>query len=214
MKAGRGRLEARHCGSPETTRRGGHMRKTILSGTLLVLMSAVLGATVFREQVAQAAQAILPVRVTNTAADPVQVSGKVAIDGAVEVTAAAADQPYQETVHFNQSAATCTNFVCEATFAAVPAGKRLVVTYLSATYGLSPGGTLATVELGINGSFNRPSIVLPAERSGFDSYVASGPVTFYVDAGNKPTLDRQGQFVQPASLTASASIVGYLPPAS
>lgn len=190
------------------------MRKTIFAALLFLLLSALFGATLFREQVAQAAQAILPVRVMNTAAEPVPVSGTVAIAGSVQVAAPAADEPYQATIHFNQGPGTCTNFVCEATFATVPAGKRLVITYVSARYGLSPGGTLATVELGINGNFNRPSIILPAERSGFDTVVASGPVTFYVDAGDKPTLDLQGQFVQPASLTASASIVGYLSNAS
>ena len=190
------------------------MRKAILSSALLLLMSAVLGATVFREQVAQAAQAILPVRVMNSPTEPVPVQGTVSINGAVQVAAAAADVPYQETVHFNQGPATCTQFVCEATFATVPAGKRLVVTFVSAVYGLSPGGTLASVELGINGSFSRPSILMPAEKSGFDTYIASGPVTFYVPAGDNPTLGLQGQFVQPASLTASATIVGYLTPAS
>jgi hypothetical protein len=55
---------------------------------------------------------------------------------------------------------------------------------------------------------------LPAERIGFDTVLASGPVTFYVDAGNTPTLELQGQFVQPASLSVTASIVGYLTPSS
>ena len=82
------------------------------------------------------------------------------------------------------------------------------------TYGLSPGGTGANVELGINGSFSEPSILLPAQRTGFDTHLASGPVTFYVDAGDEPTLGLKGQFVQPASLTASASIVGYLVPST
>jgi len=38
-------------------------------------------------------------------------------------------------------------------------------------------------------------------------------VTFFVSAGDNPTLAMSGQFVQPASLTVSASIVGYLEPA-
>ena len=189
------------------------MRRIVVSGVLLLLCSCVLGATVFREEVAQAAQAILPVRVMNTAAEPVPVTGTVSVNGAVQVSNPAT-QPYQETIHFNQSATTCTQFVCEVDFPAVPAGKRLAVTFVSATYGLSPGGTLASVELGINASFNEPSILLPAQRTGFDTYLASGPVTFYVDAGDEPTLELQGQFVQPASLTATASLVGFLIPAT
>ena len=189
------------------------MRRIVVSGVLLLLCSCGLGATVFQEQVAQAAQAILPVKVTNTAAEPVPVTGTVSVNGAVQVSSPAT-QPYQETIHFNQSATTCTQFVCLVDFPAVPAGKRLVVTYVSARYGLSPGGTGANVELGINGSFSEPSILLPAQRTGFDTHLASGPVTFYVDAGDEPTLGLNGQFVQPASLTASASIVGYLVPST
>jgi hypothetical protein len=50
------------------------MRRAVLAGVLLVLCSLVLGATVFREQVAQAAQAILPVKVVNDSSEPVPVS--------------------------------------------------------------------------------------------------------------------------------------------
>jgi hypothetical protein len=202
-------LEGRLFGSPVNEE--GVVRRFVIPSILVVLCSCVLGATLFREQVAQAAQAVLPVKVTNTAAEPVPVTGTVSVNGAVHVSDAAV-QPYQETIHFNQSATTCTQFVCEVDFPAVPAGKRLVVTYVSAQYGLSPNGTLASIELGINSSFSKPSILLPAQRSGFDTYLASGAVTFYVDAGDKPTLGLEGQFVQPASLTASASIVGYLIP--
>ena len=187
------------------------MRRVVIPGVGLLLCSCVLGATVFREQVAQAAQAILPVRVVNTAGEAVPVTGTVSVNGAVEVSSPAT-APYQKTIHFNQGPTTCTQFVCDVDFPAVPAGKRLVVTFASATYGLSPNGTLASVELGINSSFGEPSILLPAEKTGFDTYLASGPVTFYVDEGDKPTMDLQGQFVQPASLTASATIVGYLVP--
>jgi hypothetical protein len=49
------------------------MRRVLLSVGVLLLGAAILGATVFREQAAVAAQAILPVRVVNTAAEPVPV---------------------------------------------------------------------------------------------------------------------------------------------
>ncbi len=189
------------------------MRRIVFSGVLLLFCSCVLGATVFREEVAQAAQAVLMVKVVNSATEPVPVTGAVSVNGAVQVSSPAT-QPYQETIHFNQGPTTCTQFVCDVDFPAVPAGKRLVVTFVSARYGLSPGGTLASVELGINGSFSEPSILLPAERLGFDTYLASGSVTFYVEAGDQPTLGLLGQFVQPASLTATASIVGHLVPAT
>jgi hypothetical protein len=189
------------------------MRRIEISSVVLLLCSCVLGATVFREQVAQAAQAILPVKVTNTAAEAVPVTGTVSVNGAVQVSSPTT-LPYQKTIHFNQSETTCTQFVCEVDFPAVPAGKRLVVTFASAVYGLNPGGTGASVELGINSSFSQPSILLPAQRTGFDTYLASAPVTFYVNGGDTPTMGLQGQYVQPASLTASATIVGYLVPMS
>ena len=49
------------------------------------------------------------------------------MNGAVQVSSPAT-QPYQETIRFNQSETTCTQFVCLVDFPAVPAGKRLVVT--------------------------------------------------------------------------------------
>lgn len=56
------------------------MRRVVLTSVLLLLCSAVLGATVFREQVAQAAQAILPVKVVNTTAEAVPVSQQGVVD--------------------------------------------------------------------------------------------------------------------------------------
>ena len=49
------------------------MRRTIIPALLLVLVSVVLGATVFREQVAEAA-ATLNVFVTNDSSHPVPVA--------------------------------------------------------------------------------------------------------------------------------------------
>jgi hypothetical protein len=102
--------------------------------------------------------------------------------------------------------------VCQVSFPSVPRGKRLVITYASARYSLSSGGTDADVEVGVNGNVSdEPSILLPAPvRTGFDTYVASGPVTFYAEAGDVPTMLLEGVYVQPASNTATASIVGYL----
>jgi len=49
------------------------MRKTSMAIALVLTCSALLGITVFREQVAHAAQAILPVKIMNTSAEPVPV---------------------------------------------------------------------------------------------------------------------------------------------
>lgn len=192
------------------------MRRGLLLAALLVAVSAILGATVLREPIAVAASPFTNVIVGNTADKPVPVTGTVAIDGAVQVTStAAAPVPYQHAIFFNQSAETCTQFVCVVQFPAVPAGKRLVLTYASASYGLSPNGTAPSVRVGINGNgIDEPQINMPAPvRIGFDSYIASGPITLYADAGDVPTVSLGGQFVQPASITAQVGLVGHLIPA-
>src|SRR5215208_6458652 len=102
------------------------MRRIVVSGVLLLLCSSLLGAMVFREEVAQAAQAILPGKVTNTAAEPVPVTGTVSVNGAGAV-ADPATQPYQETSHIGQSETTCTQFGCEVDATAVPERKQQVV---------------------------------------------------------------------------------------
>jgi hypothetical protein len=181
------------------------MRRALLLALLLVAASAILGATVLREPIAVAASPFTNVIVGNTADKPVPVTGTVAIDGAVQVTStAAAPVPYQHAIFFNQSPETCTQFVCVVQFPAVPAG-----------YGLSQNGTAPSVRVGINGNgIDEPQINLPAPvRTGFDSYIASGPITLYADAGDVPTVSLGGQFVQPASTTAQVGLVGHLIPA-
>jgi hypothetical protein len=66
------------------------MRRVLVIATTLLVTSLVLGATVFRSQVASAAPAILNVFVTNDAANPVPVreqgTVKVNVDGTVNVS--------------------------------------------------------------------------------------------------------------------------------
>jgi hypothetical protein len=67
----------------------------------------------------------------------------------------------------------------------------------------------------VNGDASEPFILLPAPLPiNSISYVASGPVTFYVEAGDFPTLSLGGQSVSPLTNTAQVSIVGYLVAAS
>jgi hypothetical protein len=88
------------------------MRKAVLASVLLVLCSMVLGS-VFREDVAQAAQAIIPVKVVNTPAE------------AVPVREQATSQPVQAQVF--GSFVSGDNFSSEETVYTVPAGKMLVI---------------------------------------------------------------------------------------
>jgi hypothetical protein len=63
------------------------MRKTIGAAVVLVLGGMLLGGTVLRDQVAQAAQAVMQVNVVNPATSPVPVRQQGAADVNVTNTA-------------------------------------------------------------------------------------------------------------------------------
>jgi len=199
----------------------GMSRKKVGLGIAVLVVSAVLGATVLREPIATAASPFQSVIIANSDTQPVPVKqqGSIALTGTANVNVTNSslrvtteEEPYEHTTFFNQTATTCTQFVCTVSFPAVPAGKRLVITYASARWALTAGGSGATAEVGVNGNdLSDPQILLPAAvQSGATNYVAAGPVTFYAEAGDVPTLSLQGQFVQPVSNTAEAAIVGHL----
>jgi len=119
--------------------------------------------------------------------------------------------PYQSNQLYNPSASICPNtFYCQIAFPAVPAGKRLVVTYASATYSMNPGASEAIVSIGGN-LFDTMDIAAPL-FVGVNRYVASGPVTYYFEQGTTPYIFIAGSSVI-TSNTGHASIVGYLVPA-
>ena len=105
------------------------MWKASSAAALLVLFSALLGATLFREQVAQAAQAILPVRVMNTAAEPVPVTSK--------------NDPARNVFAFFKNERMDAGDAQHHLAVPVPAGKRLVIESVSG----SAGFDTATEEL-------------------------------------------------------------------
>jgi hypothetical protein len=183
---------------------------------LLVALGLVVGVLFLLPGISTAADSFKNVFINNTAANPVptQAQGTTQVAGSVDVrTNPEARAPYVHSQLFNQTATTCTNFVCTASFPTVPAGQRLVVTYASARYALSSDGTAPSVRLsaGVTGK----SILMPAPvRIGFDSYIAASPVTFYVEGGQIPSLQLGGQFVHPVSNTAEVAITGYLVPAT
>jgi hypothetical protein len=119
----------------------------------------------------------------------------------------AARSPYQETISFNQDqVGFCTNFVCSVSFPAVPAGKRLEVTHVSAVFN-APNGS-ATIS--VQPSFSvRVYLPLP-QTYGFGTYVGGASVTAYVQAGASPTVQLGGLGVNTAPNTATATIVGHL----
>ena len=198
--------------------------------TLVVILAAIAGlGSLLGPQPVMAQRP--PSQVTIVSPLPLPVSGTVGISGPLDVavtntpavTIATSDTaplvvrpvapiPYQESKFFNQGTDTCTNFVCNVTFDPVPAGHRLVVTYVSARYALSGPKNVATVRFG---STSGASILLPPPMPISDTNWAVGsPVTFYFEAGETPNVALGGQFVTGVSNTAHASIVGHLVPVS
>jgi hypothetical protein len=175
--------------------------------------AAALGIAVLAASGAASAQgALRPLEalVVNPESRPVPVVDK-ALAAAVQALASANGRaPYQQSIRFNQGMPPCTAFVCTVTFRAVPEGKRLVITHASARFGLPAGNLFATVEL-TDSSPNASGVLLPAPLSiGPGTFIASSPLTFYVEAGLSPVLMLQGNNVGFASLTATAAVVGYL----
>ncbi len=204
-------------------------RHVIIGGLLLIGLGVILGATVFRTDIAQATGLAQAVTVSNTPAQAVPVreqntdssaGGAIAVheQGTVKVSVSnnsSDNVPYQHTIDFNPDATICGSnlLVCRVEFPAVPPGKRLILTYASAHYGLIPGGLFPSVEIAdSNSSFGSTRIALPApvrEGTAGDTYVAAGPIKLYVEAGKTPTMLVAGQYVSSTN-TANASLVGYL----
>ena len=192
------------------------------AGAMLILVMAILLTTGWGSAVA--AQ-ITNVFVTNDAAHavPVAVQGTTPVAGTVNVAKNSTDYaPYEHATRLIQSTNTCSEFTCGISFPAVPAGKRLVITYASARYAMGSGGSFASVTLGVNGNgINEPQINLPApvQTGGIagdaGEYLTSGPVAFYAEAGDIPTMFVNGRALSDVDLyTAMGSIVGYLVTAS
>lgn len=118
--------------------------------------------------------------------------------------------PYQSNQLYNPSAQICPNqFYCQIAFPAVPAGKRLVVTHVSATYSMTTGAVEAIVSLGKN-LFDTMDLPAPVNVGG-NRYVASSPVTFYFEPGDTPYVFITGSSVI-TNNTGHASVIGYLVP--
>jgi hypothetical protein len=111
----------------------------------------VLGATVFREHVAQAAQAILPVVVTNTAANPVPVTS-------------APPPLWQGTPYTDTRVIFGSDCV---TFEAIPEGKVLYVQRGTASFNVAPGrGATAAISLAPLGASLNANLYIPTYPSG------------------------------------------------
>lgn len=118
--------------------------------------------------------------------------------------------PYQKSIVLNQGAAAgCTTIACFFVFDTVPAGKRLVITYVSAGWALASGGAGASAIMYLDGTNSGPTPYLVAPvNTGFNYYVSAGPVTFYAEPGYTPTVVVGGQFLA-TGITAVVHLTGY-----
>jgi hypothetical protein len=177
------------------------MRRALASVLLLLVCSAVLGATVFREQVAEAAQAILPVRVVNTSADPVPVSGTVAINGTAAVEVADERTPFEIRV----DADIANEFFGSSGHFTVPDGKRLVVEFISVSVRLPPG---QVPSVSVNADSGARGFAVPLEFQGTD-ITSVGTSDRYIGALNVLDFADAGDFYSIAFRRTSSAV---LPP--
>ena len=183
-----------------------------IPSVLLVLCSAVLGATVFREQVAQAAQAILPVKVVNTSTEPVPVTAPTAL--------AVNDVDEREPFETRLDLSLDDGDFGDGEGFTVPEGKRLVVEFISARVTLPLG---QTPSLFVNSLSGAVGFALPLEPQGvratsvgtFNEFGAARQVLEFEDSGGfyDVFLERQpssGSGNVSDSGTGSVYVSGYL----
>lgn len=154
------------------------MRRVLVSLLLLVLCASVLGATVFRSDVASASEKISSTFVSNDAANPVPMVEQKPTAGDPGRSAFA----YFESSEWGNSSSPHAEFT-------VPAGKRLVIESVSVQADLPTGQNMlsAAVQAQVNGKlqdyFMAPTFT-GLERLNLNrNYVASQQTTLYADAG-------------------------------
>lgn len=96
--------------------------------------------------------------------------------------------PYVVAIH-QASTGFCNIAACVFNFAAVPAGKRVVITHVAVGVPLAAGTSQAAAYL-----LRSDGVVMPlpaAQRVRPNRYVVSTPITFFVDAGQAPSIEFQ-----------------------
>jgi hypothetical protein len=219
---------SRSAGRTQLTRvvGGGRWRLVVL-----LVASVAIGAAA-GPGLALAAEKLQEVIIANTPdqAVPVSVQGTPQVrlaSNEVDVAHNSSDlEPYQHTAPLDVgiSLATCIHQLgvqdkCFATFPAPPAGKRLVITYVSAYFHyipstLFPSSTSVHVQVGDDTTF----IDLPAPAAvSSDHMLAASPVSFYYepdpDSVLRVTVRGFNLFTAGTAVhEGTATIVGYLVP--
>jgi hypothetical protein len=200
---------------------------------LLLIGSTILGATVLREPIARAAQ-IVDAKIVA----PLDGQGNVKVheQGTVQVTGTAGINPAANDVTIDNSASspvpvavqqravetvqeTTRVFLSEGESVeeqpvyTVPAGKLLIITFVSANGGHRATDSLVRAEVSVGSGFFSPRVNLPLhEATGAGPFAAAEDVTLYAHAGETVYaryVDNPGGTAS-SSLVADFTVVGHL----
>jgi hypothetical protein len=202
-------------------------RQAVIAALLVVGVAVVLGATVFRTDIAQATGLAQSVTVTNTASNPVPVNvtntsvpvheqgtANVNVTGTPKVNALDAGELYQQRV----DAQLCNGCFNGSASFTVPAGKRFVAEFISVQVILPPGqaaNAYYNADTGATGGF------VPLESQGIQEgqnaiFIGDGPILDYRDGGSDFTVSVSRASTSSVSASGDASlsafVSGYLVP--
>jgi hypothetical protein len=187
---------------------------------LVVVTMSLTGAG---QAVAQNVQKTVTALIVNDAANPVPVAGKV--------TTLTGEEPYNAEVQIAPE--SCGGPSCFQTFRfpKVPAGKRLIIKHVSATFSLAAGAVVFSPVFGIPGvgtsiipsgaeptaTFPRPiQIFLTATKqmtfASYDQWTISDSVHFVVDSDQEPTLTVVTDSAHVSPFVMIATIAGAFVP--
>jgi hypothetical protein len=183
---------------------------------LLVTIGVLLGATVFRADIAQATGLAQAVTVSNTAAQAVPVreqnldGGNIKVHEQGTVLARSADQEVSATAAANASLSD----TCGGTLYTVPAGKQLVVKYIS-VFGFNADATsgVGYVVAAGNNSDLPEGILLPVvlQKQYIDDFSGSESVNYVVPPGTE--IHFQAAFAGATHCSVRFALGGVLQPA-
>jgi len=183
---------------------------------LLIAVGIVLGATVFRSDIAQATGLAQSVTVSNTPAQAVPVreqnldGGNVKVHEQGTVSVRSLDREVSATA----SCIADLSDTCGGTLYTVPAGKQLVVKYISAFASVSDA-TSATSGVGyITADIGQPvNALLPVifEKQYLDDFSGSESVNYILGPGTE--IDFQAAFTGATHFNLRFNLGGVLQPA-
>jgi hypothetical protein len=168
---GRGSCDAATAESVSSNE-GGEMRRALIPAFLLVLVSVFLGATVFREPIAWAAQAI-----DSTIIGPLDGQGNVRVHEQGTAQVVDTESPARKAVLFRFAGQTDI----------VPAGQRLIVTYLNVraeVFSGAPPATSCRLQTIVGGTTSTIGSIRLLDAGG-TSVIGSEQVFIPVNAGER-----------------------------